>query len=110
MKKDPKIFLKHILESIDEAENHIEGLTKDAFLKDLKTQDAVIRRVEIIGEAVKNLPSSFKKKYPEINWREMAGMRDVVIHQYFGVDLDTVWEVVKKDLPKLKKKISKLLK
>lgn len=68
-------------------------------------QDAIIRRIEIIGVAVKNIPDDFKKTNTEIPWKQITGMRDILIHQYFGVDLDLTWEVVKKDLPKLKKQI-----
>lgn len=110
MKKDPKIFLKHIVESIEEIEKYTKGVSKEEFFKDSKSQDAVIRRIEIIGEAVKNLPSGFKNKHPEISWPEIAGMRDVLIHEYFGVDLDIVWETIKKDLPDLKEKILEILK
>ena len=77
--------------------------------KDIKSQDAVIRRLEIIGEAVKNLPADFKKKKSSIPWQNIAGMRDFLIHEYFGVDLDLVWQTVKKDLPEFKKQILKLL-
>lgn len=109
MKKNPKIFLTHILESIAEIENFIRNISEKEFENDTKTQDAVIRRIEIIGEATKNLPSAFKNKNPQIEWREMAGMRDKLIHEYFGVDLDLVWEVVKNDIPKLKKQILELV-
>ena len=109
MKKDPKIFLEHIFESIVEIENHIKGVSENDFMDDIKTQDAVMRRIEIIGEAVKNLPKSIKDKNPKIKWKNIAGTRDILIHEYFGVDKDLVWDIVKKDIPKLKKQISKIL-
>lgn len=105
MKKNPKIFLEHIEESIEEIENYTKNFSAKKFRGDIKTQDAVIRRIEIIGEAVKNLPSDFKRKNPQVEWQEIAGMRNKLIHEYFGVDIDLVWEVVKKDIPKLKKQI-----
>lgn len=109
MKKNPEIFLKHILESIAKIEQYIKGKTEREFLNDYEQQDAIIRRIEIIGEATKNLPLEFKKKHSSIEWREITGMRDKLIHEYFGVNLDMVWEVIRKDIPKLKKQISKLL-
>ncbi len=108
-KKDPKIFLEHILESIREIERHVKNMPEKKFMDDVKTQDAVIRRVEIIGEATKNLPSDFKRKNPKIEWREIASMRNKLIHEYFGIDLDLVWFVVNNDIPKLKKQIENLL-
>ncbi len=109
MRKDPRIFLKHILESIKEIEEFIKGISEEEFSRDIKTQDAVVRRIEIIGEAVKNLPLSFRKKYPEVEWREIAAMRDKLTHHYFGIEMSIVWETSKKDLPKLKKQVSKIL-
>jgi len=109
MKKDPKIFLRHIIESIEAIESHTNKITKEKFSENLTVQDAVIRRIEIIGEAVKNLPAEFKKNHPEIEWREIAGMRDKLIHEYFGISVNIVWTTVKKDIPKLKKQIRELL-
>ena len=108
-KKDPRIFLGHILESIAEIEKNIKKTTKEKFLNSVTIQDAIVRRLEIIGEAVKNLPSSLKRKHTDISWKNIAGTRDILIHEYFGVDLDIVWDVVKNDIPKLKKKIKELL-
>ncbi len=109
MKKDPSIFLEHILESIEEIEKYTKNQTKLKFSKATMMQDAVMRRLEIIGEAVKNIPKSFKNKYPEILWREIAGMRDILIHEYFGININIVWNTIQKDIPKLKKHILELI-
>lgn len=108
-KKDPKIFLEHILENIEKIENGINGMTKVEFFMDVDTQDATLRRLEVIGEAVRNLPDSFRKKHPKIPWKKIAGMRDILIHEYFGVDMRLVWKIANKDVSKLKKQIVKLL-
>lgn len=108
MRKDPKIFLLHILESIEKIEEFTKGITKKEFFKSIKTQDAVIRRLEIIGEATKNLPKEFTQKHPEVPWGELARMRDKLIHGYFGVDLNLTFKIIKEDLPDLKKKILKV--
>lgn len=110
MRKDPKIFLKHILESVKAVEDYVRGVEIKDFLRSGKTMDAVVRRIEIIGEATKNLPADFKLNSPHIPWKKIAGMRDNLIHEYFGVNEDLVWKVVKKDLPELKKEIEILLK
>lgn len=109
MKKDIKIFLFDILDSIEKIEEYTKNLSEDNFFDDIKAQDAVVRRIGIIGEAVKNLPMSFKDKHSNIPWKKIAGTRDVIIHDYSGVDADLVWEIVKDDIPKLKKQIQKLL-
>jgi len=110
MKKDPRYFIEHILDSIKKIEGYTKGLSKEEFLRDSQVQDAVLRRLEIVGEAAKNLPSDFKERYADVSWRQIAGMRDVIIHEYFGVDLDLVWATVKKDLPALKQKINNIVK
>ncbi len=109
MKKDPKIFLKHILESIEAIESHARNISKENFLDNIKTQDAVVRRLEIIGEAAKNLPDSLKNKYSKIPWKKISSTRDILIHEYFGVNEKLVWRIVKNDIPKLKKQIARLL-
>ncbi len=105
MKKDGKIFLTHILDSIKLIEEYVDGKIKTDFLKSKQLQDSVIRRIEIIGEAIKNIPLDIKKNYNQIPWKEITGMRDILIHQYFGVDLDLTWQVIVKDLPRLKSQI-----
>jgi len=108
--KDERIFLNHILENIKNIEKFSKGLSKKGFEENLLKQNAIIRCVEIIGEATKNLPIGFANKYPETEWTKIAGMRDKLIHHYFGVDLDKVWEVIKRDLPVLKKEVETILK
>ena len=109
MKKDPKVFIYHILESIELVEEYSKNMTQVQFLKLPSTQDAIVRRLEIIGEAVRNIPDAFRAKHTDIPWKKMAGMRDVLIHEYFDVDLILTWKVAKHELPTIKKKILALL-
>ena len=108
MKKDPKIFLIHILESIKEIERYTHNISREEFLSDTQVQDAVIRRLEIIGEATKRVPVEVKRQI-DIPWKQIAGMRDILIHDYFEVDIQAVWDTVVKDLPILKEAIQKLV-
>lgn len=107
--KDPRMFLQHILDSIELIDRYSKNKTLDDFLKDRQLQDSVIRRIEIIGEAVKNLPQELKDQYPEVPWKDISGMRDVVVHGYFGIDPYIVWRVVDRDLTELKIKIEEII-
>ncbi len=108
-KKDDKVYLYHILESIEWIERYLESRTFEEFQKDKMLQDAVIRELEVIGEAAKNISEELKNKSPNIPWKAISGMRDKLMHHYFGVDLFAVWETATKDIKKLKKYIMKLL-
>jgi uncharacterized protein with HEPN domain len=108
MKKDPVVFLTHIIDSIQLIESYMEGRTEADLMESTGLQDKIIRRIQVIGEAVKNLPDDLKRSHPEVPWRDIAGMRDIVIHQYFGIDLEFVWNVLTKDIPDLKLKILKI--
>jgi uncharacterized protein with HEPN domain len=108
MTRDRGLFIKDILDNMDRAESFIDGMTYREFAKDIKTAYAVVRCLEIIGEAVKNVPQPIRKAHPAIPWKEMAGMRDKVIHFYFGVKFKTVWTTVKKDIPALRPLMEKV--
>lgn len=102
MKKDARIFIEHILDCIKLIEGYLHGKSKSDFLESSQLQDAVIRRIEIIGEAAKNIPEEIKSRYPDIAWSQITGMRDILTHKYFGIDLELTWEVIANDIPKLK--------
>ena len=108
MSKDPNIIIEHVLESINLIERYIKGKSIDDFYNDVQLQDSVIRRMEIIGEAIKNLPDDVREKYTDITWKEIVGMRDVLIHAYFRVDLDLTWETIQNDIPILKEQLNKI--
>lgn len=106
--RTPSELIEDIIEAINRIMTYIDNLTYNEFLNDLKTQDAIVRNIEIIGEAVKKIPHHIRQKYPRIPWKEIAGTRDKLIHDYFGVNFDIVWAIIKNDLPKLKKQLESM--
>ena len=107
--RNHNLYLKDILAAIDSIEEFVKGMDLEAFRADDKTTSAVIRKLEIIGEATKQIPDEIRQIYPTVLWKEMAGMRDKLIHFYFGVDYQLVWRAIKGRLPKIKQEIQKIL-
>lgn len=109
MKRDLILFVGDILENIKLLENSTGNISRKELENNLDIRDATVRRLEVMGEAVKNIPNLFREKYPEVPWKKLAGLRDVIIHAYFGVDLDVIWDIVKNDISPLKKQIERIL-
>lgn len=108
IKRDYRDYIKDIVDAIRDREYFVKDMNYHEFLKDKKTIYAVVRGVEIIGEATKSIPRDLKEKYPDISWKKMAGMRDKLVHEYFGIDKEILWEVAKNDIPALKPDIQKV--
>ncbi len=109
MHREYKAYLRDILEAIDKIERYTENMNFEDFSDNELIQDGVIRNLEIIGEAVKNLPDDIKKDYSEVEWRKIAGLRDILIHAYFGVDLEVIWDIVKNKVSELKGMVREIL-
>lgn len=109
MKKEFLDYIDDIIKAMDDALSFVKDTDYNSFLRDRKTAYAAIRALEIIGEATKNIPIEIKNNYPQVPWKDMAGMRDKVIHAYFGVDMKRVWSTVTIDIPKLKPLFEKIL-
>lgn len=109
MTRSARLWLEDILEAAELLRRYVSGIDFDGFKDDVEKQDAVVRRLEIIGQAVKELPEDLRAQYPSIQWRDIAGAREVVAHEYFRVDLVLVWGMVTKDVPKLAEGVRKML-
>jgi uncharacterized protein with HEPN domain len=107
--RDPKDYIQDILDSINDIEVFVIELDFEQFKNDKKTINAVVRSIEVIGEAAKKIPKTLKNKYPDIPWRKIIGMRDKLIHEYFGIDIEILWKTAKEDIPGLKKEIIKII-
>ena len=110
MTRDIRLYIEDILDSIEKIESYIKDVDEKEFLKNTQVQDSILRRLEVIGEAVKKIPSNIRSSYTEIPWKNIAGLRDVLIHEYFGVNINRVWKLAKYDLYSLKQQILKVKK
>jgi len=107
MPRNYKVFIQDILSAVKNIETYTRGLSFNEFRANRLIIDATVRNLEIIGEAAKNIPSDIRDKYNQIEWKKIAGLRDILIHEYFGVDIDLLWDIIKTKLPELKKLLKK---
>jgi uncharacterized protein with HEPN domain len=110
MKKDDTVYLHHILDAIDLIKEYTKGMSENEFLSNSMAHDAVVRQLEIIGEASRNISDEFQDQHPKLPWAKMIGIRNKIVHEYFNINLAIVWDTIKDDLPLLKKSIQKLVK
>ncbi len=109
MPRDVRLYLDDIPESGERIARYVEGMTFEAFVADERTYDAVLRNLEIVGEAAKNVPPEFRALHPQVEWRKIAGLRDVLAHGYFGLDAETLWDAVSNKLPLLAAQVKEII-
>jgi uncharacterized protein with HEPN domain len=109
MKKDDSVYLHHIMDAFVQIERYTDGVSHDDFMENRLLQDGVIRQLEVMGEAARNLTEDLRNEYPNIPWRQMIGLRNRMIHAYFNVNLQIIWEIIQGDIPNLKKDINYVL-
>lgn len=109
MPRDYRVFLEDMLGSLARIQTLTSGMSCDEFTKELTRQEAVIRNLEIIGEASKSVPHAVRSRYPEVDWARIGGLRNVLIHQYFGIDLEIIWDIIQTKLPNLDAQVKRIL-
>ena len=109
MPRDYRVYLEDMLRSLARIQTLTSGMSYDDFAKDLTKQEAVIRNLEIIGEASKHVPQAVRSTYPEVDWAGIAALRNILIHEYFGIDLEIVWDIIQNELPPLDAQINEIM-
>jgi uncharacterized protein with HEPN domain len=109
MMKDDSVYLRHILDAIEQIESYLDGISVDQFQKTKLIQDGVLRQLEIMGEASRNLSDDIRQDHPEVPWRQIVGLRNRVIHAYFSVNTEIIWEITQDDLPSIKENVTSIL-
>ena len=109
MPRDSSVYLEDMLEAVCKVRRYTLGLTRETFAEDEKTVDAVVRNLEVLGEAAKRIPEALRRESPDIPWQRIAGLRDILIHQYFGIDFDIVWDVIQTKVLPLERRLRELL-
>jgi len=109
MPRDYRLYLQDILAAIGAIREYMQGQSLGTLVADRKTTDAVVRNLELVGEAVKSIPTEVKERCPDVEWKKIAGLRDILVHQYFGIDLEIVWDVVQNKLPVLERQVRTIL-
>jgi len=108
MPRDYKVYLEDILEAVQKIRSFTAGYSREKLMQDAKTLDAVVRNLEVIGEAVKHIPNDLRTKHPHMDWKKIAGLRDILIHEYFGIDVDIIWDILQTKLTPLEKAVKEI--